>query len=85
MAGDPFGLCHTGKMEGGKHRVALELQRFGRAGRVGAAWLEILSKTIAKETHLGRVGGGQEDVFGYFFALKGKMELSSNRFFSLER
>lgn len=65
-----MGFATLGKWKEGKHRVALELQRFGRAGRVGAAWLEILSKTTAKETHLGREGGGQENVFGYFFALK---------------
>lgn len=56
VVGDPFGLCHTGKIEVERHRVFLELQRFGRAGRVGAAWLEILSKTTAEDTHLGRVG-----------------------------
>lgn len=50
-------------MEGGKRRALLELRRFGGAGRGGAAWLDILSKTTAKETHLGR---GKEDVFGYF-------------------
>lgn len=85
MVGDPFGLCHTGKIEGEKHRVFLELQRFGRAGRVGAAWLEILSKTTAEDTHLGRVGEGREMCLAIFFALKGTNGIKLQWIFSLER
>jgi len=50
------------------------------AGVGGAAWLEILSKNNSRANTPGGAGGA--DVVGYFFALKGKIELRLMDFFA---